>query len=149
MLSWTLEKNSKGCIIRLNYYEFGWGRIHTCLCMAESHWCLPETIMTLLIGYTPLQNNKFKRIMNWRKGNFVHNWHVCIYIKFEIICKPLKVISERSIVTDDKDWVKICFFFKFLLIYLSILFVELHLTLYSFQVCNLSDSTFVYIKILI
>ena len=89
-----------------------WGRMDTCLCMAESHWCLPETIMTLLIGYTPLQNNKFKKNMNWRKGNFVHNWHVCIYINFEIICKPLKFINESSIVSDYKDWVKICFLFK-------------------------------------
>lgn len=125
----------------------GWGRTDACLCMAESHWCLPETIMTLLIGYTPLRNNKFKKIMNWRKGNFVHNWHVCIYINFEIICKPLKFINESSIVTDYKDWVKTCFFLKFLLIYLSILFVELQkFTLYSFQVCNLSDSTFISIK---
>ena len=124
-----------------------WGRMDTCLCMAESHWCLPETIMTLLIGYTPLQNNKFKKNMNWRKGNFVHNWHVCIYINFEIICKPLKFINESSIVSDYKDWVKICFFLKFLLIYLSLLLVELQkFTLYSFQVCSLSDSTFISIK---
>ena len=32
----------------------------TCLCMAESLPCSPETIMTLLIGYTPIQNKKFK-----------------------------------------------------------------------------------------
>ena len=32
----------------------------TCLCMAESLPCSPVTIMTLLIGYTPIQNKKFK-----------------------------------------------------------------------------------------
>ena len=29
--------------------------------MAESLCCLPETITTLLIGYTPIQNKKFRR----------------------------------------------------------------------------------------
>ena len=28
----------------------------TCICMAESLHCSPETITTLLIGYTPIQN---------------------------------------------------------------------------------------------
>ena len=31
----------------------------TCICMAESLCCPPETIKTLLIGYTPTQNTKF------------------------------------------------------------------------------------------
>ena len=31
----------------------------TCICMAESFDCLPETITTLLTGYTPIQNKKF------------------------------------------------------------------------------------------
>ena len=29
------------------------------ICMAESLCCPPETITTLLIGYTPIQNKKF------------------------------------------------------------------------------------------
>ena len=29
-----------------------WGRMDTCICMAESLYCPPETITTLLIGYT-------------------------------------------------------------------------------------------------
>ena len=33
-----------------------WGRMDPCMCMAESLRCLPETITTLLIGYTPIQN---------------------------------------------------------------------------------------------
>ena len=33
-----------------------WGRRDTCICKAESLYCLPETIKTLLIGYTPIQN---------------------------------------------------------------------------------------------
>ena len=35
-----------------------WGRMHTCMCMAESLCCSPETITTLLIGYTPIQNKR-------------------------------------------------------------------------------------------
>ena len=31
-----------------------WGRMDTCVCMAKSFRCLPETMTTLLIGYTPI-----------------------------------------------------------------------------------------------
>ena len=34
----------------------------TCIYMAESLHCPHETITTLLIGYIPIQNNKFKKI---------------------------------------------------------------------------------------
>ena len=33
-----------------------WGRRDTCVCVAESIRCLPETITTLSISYTPIQN---------------------------------------------------------------------------------------------
>ena len=36
-----------------------WGRMDTCICMAESLHCPPETITTLSTGYTPIQNKKF------------------------------------------------------------------------------------------
>ena len=36
------------------------GRIDTCICMAESLHCSPETIITLSIGYTPIKNKKIK-----------------------------------------------------------------------------------------
>ena len=35
-----------------------WGRMDTCVCMAESFCYPPETITTLLIGYFPIQNKK-------------------------------------------------------------------------------------------
>ena len=38
-----------------------WGRMDTCICMVESLCCSPETITTLLIGYTPIQNKKLKK----------------------------------------------------------------------------------------
>ena len=39
----------------------GKGRMDTCMCMAESLWCAPETITTSLIGYTTILNKKFKK----------------------------------------------------------------------------------------
>ena len=45
-----------------------WGRMDTCICMAESLLCSPETTTALLIGYTPVQNEKFKV---WEKTNLV------------------------------------------------------------------------------
>ena len=38
-----------------------WGRMDTCICMAES-FHPPETITALLIGYIPMQNKKLKKI---------------------------------------------------------------------------------------
>ena len=32
-----------------------WGRMDRCICMAESLCCPPETIIRLLIDYTPIQ----------------------------------------------------------------------------------------------
>ena len=36
-----------------------WERMHPCICTPESLCCPLETITTLLIGYTPTQNNRF------------------------------------------------------------------------------------------
>ena len=38
-----------------------WGRMDTCICMAESLHCSPETITMLLICYTSIRNNKFRK----------------------------------------------------------------------------------------
>ena len=47
--------------------EFG-GRMDTCVCITESLCCLPETITTLLIGYTLTQikilKNKIKHALS-------------------------------------------------------------------------------------
>jgi len=37
-----------------------WGRMDTCLGMAESLCCPLETVTTLLIDYTPIQNKKLR-----------------------------------------------------------------------------------------
>ena len=36
-----------------------WGRMGTCICMAGSLCCSPETITALLPGYSPIQSKKF------------------------------------------------------------------------------------------
>ena len=53
-----------------------WGRIHTCMHMAESLSCSPETIIALLINYTPIQYEKFKIKQNVYKGyiNVQETW---------------------------------------------------------------------------
>ena len=37
-----------------------WGRRGTCICVAQSLCCVPGTVETLAIGYTPKQNKKLK-----------------------------------------------------------------------------------------
>ena len=37
-----------------------WGRMDTNVCVVEALWGPPETIATLLISYTPIQNKKLK-----------------------------------------------------------------------------------------
>ena len=44
-----------------------WGRMPTCTWMAGSLCSSPETITTLLISYTPIQNKKFKKKWHKRK----------------------------------------------------------------------------------
>ena len=41
--------------------EGSWGRMDTCVCMAESLCCSPEPITTLLISYTLIENNFLKK----------------------------------------------------------------------------------------
>ena len=41
-----------------------WGRMDIHICIAEFLCCPPETITTLLIGYTPIQNKKLKKKRN-------------------------------------------------------------------------------------
>ena len=40
-----------------------WGRMDTCVCMAESLHCSLETVTTLLISYTQVQNKKLNKEM--------------------------------------------------------------------------------------
>ena len=56
-----MELYSMFCMLRANLDgRRVWGWMDTCMSMAESLCCSPETTRTLLIGYTSLQNKKFK-----------------------------------------------------------------------------------------
>ena len=48
-----------------------WGRMDTCICMAESLHSSPETTTTLLIFYIPVQNKslKFEKEKNYLVPN--------------------------------------------------------------------------------
>ena len=54
-----------------------WGRMDTCMYMAQSLCCPPEIITTLLINYNPIQNKKLKKtssrdvMYNMDKDNIV------------------------------------------------------------------------------
>ena len=37
-----------------------WGRMDTCICIAQSLCCAPETTTTLVISYTPIQIKSLK-----------------------------------------------------------------------------------------
>ena len=57
-----------------------WGRMDTCVSMAESLFCSPETITTLLIGYTPIQSNKYKKKRKEKVFLFVHCFSSSYYL---------------------------------------------------------------------
>ena len=51
------------CLMLCGTFTGGeWERMDTCICIAESFLCSLETVTTLLIGYTPIQNLKNKII---------------------------------------------------------------------------------------
>ena len=59
-------------------WEGSWGRVDTCMCMAESFDGLRETVTTLLTGYTPVQNKKLKKNESMHKEDVCVS--VCVYI---------------------------------------------------------------------
>ena len=44
-----------------------WRRMDTCVCMAESLHCSPETITTLLISYTAIRNGLALKKLSLKK----------------------------------------------------------------------------------
>ena len=62
-LKWITNKNllysiwdSAQCYVAACMGGGFWEKTDTCIYMAESLYCLPETITTLLTGYSPIQN---------------------------------------------------------------------------------------------
>ena len=67
----------------------------TCICMAGSLCCLPETIMTLLIGYIPIQNKNFKKKKRQKKD--ILTLEMQIYFK----CYPDKYVGHIVQLQED------------------------------------------------
>ena len=51
--------------------------METCVCMAESLRCSPETLPALLIGYAPIQNKKLKKKKNYAPSAFFRGALLC------------------------------------------------------------------------
>ena len=70
---YTVEHRELCSMLRDSRGQRGvWGRMGTWIWMAESPCCPPETITTLLISYTPIQNKKlcFFKKLNDKKNFF-------------------------------------------------------------------------------
>ena len=75
-----------------------WGRMDTCVYMAESLRCSSEMTTTLLINYTPIQNKKLKV---WRKKKKV--WYsVSPQELFSIIMDVSKTLSVTVMVSVEE-----------------------------------------------
>ena len=61
----------------------------TCICIAESLFSPPETVITLLTGYPPIQNKKF--FEKKKKGS----WILCL--KVGIVWKMKNTIRQREL----------------------------------------------------
>ena len=64
-----------------------WGRIDTCIFMVESLCHPPETITTLLINYTPIQNKNLKKNTFEETAYYAH-FNLRISIDRAIIVQP-------------------------------------------------------------
>ena len=90
------SRNSAQCYVVVWMGGNFMGRMDTCLCMAESLLCSPETTTTLLISYTPVQNKKFKKI-----SPSYHSLESSIY--FCLIQKCLQILKAgRQLCNHDR-----------------------------------------------
>ena len=58
-LLWSTGSSAQCYVAAWMGREMG-GGLGTCICIAESLHCAPETIATWLISYIPMQNKKLK-----------------------------------------------------------------------------------------
>ena len=76
-----------------------WGRMDTCICMAESLCCPPETIPALLVGYTPIQNKKLKKTKKkCSEGSTTTGVNSCLRIPSLSFIHSLENIEVRTII---------------------------------------------------
>ena len=64
-----------------------WGRMDTCICMAEFLCYWPETSTTLLIGYTPTQNKKVLKKYALEEFNWYRKCDFCSFTRQGITSK--------------------------------------------------------------
>ena len=60
-----------------------WGKMDTCICMAEFLYCSPETTTQLLHSYIPIQSKKFKL---WVKKKVKNRF---FYFSYPLLIFPL------------------------------------------------------------
>ena len=80
-----------------------WGRMDPCTCTAESLCCPLETITTLLIGYTPIQNKKFKV---WKKNFLVFSYLSEISHKYQHFI--IGSVSPRTFLVPQRSFPSLC-----------------------------------------
>ena len=56
-------------------WEGSLGSMDTCICVAQTLHCSPETITILLIDYTPIQNKKVKTTHGWAESQALISGH--------------------------------------------------------------------------
>ena len=86
MESYYIAHGTQLSVMYYTGWEGRWGRMDTCICMAESLHYSPETITILLIDYTPIQNKKLKKtqlsaVQSMKKIEFIYSV-VRVYIWF-------------------------------------------------------------------
>ena len=83
-LTWRTSKElltARGTLLHVTWqpgWRGVWGRMDTCVCVAESLCCLPEIITTVLIGYTQTQNKWLKNNNNNGKQRIMGFLNPCI-----------------------------------------------------------------------
>ena len=78
-----------------------WRRMDTCICMAESLCCPPETVTTLAISYTPIQNKKLFK-MHWFVRSKLPHKYTLLFDNNQLET----LVLDDSIM--DKMWTVLC-----------------------------------------
>ena len=86
------------------------GRMDTCVCMAGSLCCPPETIIILLIGYTLTQNKKLKNIgpQNSTKITLYSKAFSDPTGKSNVFTQPCYSISHTCVCSDAQSCLTFC-----------------------------------------
>ena len=72
-----------------------WGRMDTCVCMAESLHCPPAIITTLLTVYTQTQNKKLKKIFKKFKSENSHQ-KIVINVTRALLQSSISLVQSPS-----------------------------------------------------